>query len=288
MKALLKDGSQVSVVDAPAPALAAADDVLVRVVRAGICRTDVYAAEGLLPCKERVILGHELAGVVVACGPRAARAAIGARVTVDPRRTGGFLGVDRDGAFAELLVVPDGALVALPADMAFEVGAYVEPVAAALAVLGVGLSRAGRGVVYGDGRIARLTHAVLAAHGFARVDAVEEGALGEDTYDFAIETSATTEALRELVRAVRPGGTLVLKSRPARPPELDVRAVVLKELALRGASYGRFDDAVALLAGGRLDLADHFGPTAPLSGFAAAFAASSARGARKLFLAPGE
>ena len=286
MRALLKDGPRVGVVDVGEPALAAEDDVLVRVVRAGICRTDVYAAEGRLSCKERVVLGHELAGVVVGHGTRARAmgVAAGDRVTVDPRKTGGFPGVDRDGAFAELMVVPAAAIVRLPRDLPFEVGAYVEPVAAALAVLEAGLSRAARGVVYGDGRISLLTHAVLLAHGFERVERVEEGPLPADTYDFAVETSATTAALRELVGALRARGTLVLKSRPASSPELNVRELVMKELTLRGVAYGSFEDAVALLAGGRLALSEHFGATFPLERFAEAFAASTARGARKVFL----
>jgi L-iditol 2-dehydrogenase len=288
MRALLKDGPRVGVVDMEEPALAAEDDVLVRVVRAGICRTDVYAAEGRLPCKERVVLGHELAGVVVGHGARACATGVaeGDHVTVDPRATGGFPGVERDGVFAELVVVPAGAIVKLPKDLPFEVGAYVEPVAAALAVLGAGLARAARGVVYGDGRISLLTYAVLTAHGFERVERIEEGPLPADAYDFAVETSATTPALQELTRALRVRGTLVLKSRPAASPEVNVREIVTKELTLRGVAYGSFEDAVALLAGGRLALTEHLGPTFPLERFVEAFAASTARGARKVFFAP--
>ena len=44
-------------------------EVLIRVVAAGVCRTDLYAARGRLPVRDQVILGHEFSGVVDAVGP---------------------------------------------------------------------------------------------------------------------------------------------------------------------------------------------------------------------------
>jgi L-iditol 2-dehydrogenase len=154
--------------------------------------------------------------------------------------------------------VPDG----LP----LRVAAYTEPVAAALAVLHAGIAPEERGLVHGGGRIARLVHQVLCAHGFERVDLglPEGGPAPADAYDFAVETGGGTAALRALVDAVRPGGRIVLRSRLAEPVGLDLLQVVPKELTLRAVHYGSFAAAVALLASGRLELGDVLGPARPL------------------------
>jgi L-iditol 2-dehydrogenase len=80
--------------------------------------------------------------------------------------------------------------------------------------------------------------------------------------------------LKEAALALRPGGTLVLKSRPARAVEIDVAYAVRHELTIVGRSYGPFDDAVAWLSTGRISVDDLVGETFPLERFDAAFAAA--------------
>lgn len=58
-----------------------ADEVLVRVAAAGVCRSDLHLAEGLLGNRRwPIVLGHEGAGVVEAVGERIAHVAPGDRV----------------------------------------------------------------------------------------------------------------------------------------------------------------------------------------------------------------
>ena len=106
----------------------------VRVAFAGVCRTDLFVADGRLPSRDPVVLGHELSGVVDEAGPASGFAA-GERVTVDPLlpcgrcaacqdagaratraacRAPEMLGVARHGAFADRLVVPASALHRVP------------------------------------------------------------------------------------------------------------------------------------------------------------------------------
>ena len=97
-------------------------ELLIRVAVAGVCRTDVYVAQGRLSSADPLILGHELAGVVAEPGPGDHGFAAGNRVAVMPaipcgtclRCTSGmpeccphheFLGVGRHGAFAEYMAV---------------------------------------------------------------------------------------------------------------------------------------------------------------------------------------
>lgn len=130
-----------------------------------------------------------------------------------------FLGVGRNGAFAEYIAVPAQVVHHLPQALSFREGAYAEPVCASLAVLKAGIQPGERGLIYGDNRIAELTKRVLSTAGLPAVEThrMDSSMLLEtDAYDFVIETQPVARAFDEIIRVVRPGGRLILKSRP--PP----------------------------------------------------------------------
>ncbi len=298
MRAVVRDGNGVSLVQAPRP-VRPPGWLRLRVLLAGICRTDLYAAEGLLSVSGPRILGHELVGQVLEADPGSAMAT-GTRVTVAPllpcgachgcRRSAAcleprMLGVAVDGAFAEELVVPETSAHRVPGDLSLRRAAYTEPIAASLAVLGAPIRREQRGAVLGSGRIATLTARILDAHGFARVELLADLAADPGAFDFLVETSATEEVLAAALRGVRPGGVVVLKSRPPRAVAIDVARAVLHDVTLAAVGYGSFPDAVRLA--GELPVDDLLGDVFPLEAFAAAFArARDERGAAKLFLSP--
>lgn len=299
MRALVKEGSSVTLARVPRPAIRAPEDVLIRVVRAGLCRTDVYVAQNLLASRDPVILGHELSGVVEETGSAVQHVAPGDRVSVMPLLSCGgcpscraalpqrcsrakMLGVEENGAFAEYLLAPARAVYRLPANLPWEWGAYAEPVAASLAVLQAEIHPAQRGLVYGSGRIAELTWRILRAKGFLSVEQGE--AKEEDAWDFIIETRVSEEAMADMIRALRPGGLLVLKSRQVRPVLMDLRRAVQKELRFVATHYGRFEEAIALLAEGKLEVSDLLGGCYPLSAYRELFADSSET--KKVFFDP--
>jgi propanol-preferring alcohol dehydrogenase len=109
-----------------------AQEVRVHVLICGICRTDLHIAEGDLPAgKERLVLGHEIVGVVDEVGEGVTRVRIGQKVGVtwlghtcgvckhcragrenycpDFQATGR----DRDGGFAEYTLAHEDALFSL-------------------------------------------------------------------------------------------------------------------------------------------------------------------------------
>ncbi len=185
-----------------------------------------------------------------------------------------MLGVDRDGAFAEFLLVPEECVIAVPAGLPPLAAAYLEPVAASLAVLKADLHPGQRGLLLGENRIAELTRRVLAAHDFHHLATWSAGQPEPEpgVYDFAIETHATPGILEVMMRALKRGGLAVLKSRPASAVSLDVRKAVLRELRFHGVNYGSFDDAIRLLASGRLELDGLLGPVFALEEYEALFA----------------
>lgn len=118
-------------------------DVLVEVRAAGICHSDAhYRAGRSASLRPPVTPGHEVSGVVVACGPGVPAPVVGARVCLHYLvtcgachaciagreqwcTTGRMLGHHRDGGWAEHLVVPARNAVPLPDEIPFEHGAVL-------------------------------------------------------------------------------------------------------------------------------------------------------------------
>src|SRR5262245_23287671 len=131
MAALVKDETSCSVRRVAAPRAPGPREVVVRVAYAGLCRTDLYAAEGRLPTSVPVVLGHEGSGIVHAAGPRT-RLRPGEPVTILPRVACGAcpscaaglgpldcdaprrLGLDEDGVFAEYVKLPEASAASVP------------------------------------------------------------------------------------------------------------------------------------------------------------------------------
>lgn len=176
MLALTYDGGEIRLREVPRPT-AGPGEALIRVLVAGICRTDIEIARGYM--NFRGVLGHEFVGVVEECEDRGW---LGTRVVGEinlacgscsycqarltrhcPDRTVlGILG--KDGAFAEYLTLPIQNLHEVPEGMANETAVFVEPVAAGMEILAqvdpALLSRR-RVAVLGDGKLGILAARVL-------------------------------------------------------------------------------------------------------------------------------
>ena len=279
-------------------------EVIIQVEVAGICRTDLYAGRCQLGCPPGRILGHEFAGVVKAVGAAVDDLDIGTRVTANPFlpcekcpacekgehancQTPLFLGVDRDGAFADDVAVPRRAVHVVPPSLTWREAAYVEPVAASLAVISAPLPPGKPGLVVGAGRIALLTLRILKAYGFEDVEVASLHDLEGCTrsYAFVVETNAAKHGLGRALDVVESGGLVVLKSRPAQPVPFALDLAVRRQLTLVGVHYAPFADAIELLASRRLQVDDLLGPVYGLDECAHAFAAD--QGHLKRFLSPG-
>lgn len=128
------------------------DEVLIRVMAAGVCGTDLHifdGAKGASECFPPVILGHEFSGIVEAVGKAVTRVKTGDHVTVDPSimcgkcyscQTGkphfcesySATGVTYDGGFAEFCKAKEEQLYILNPEVSFEEGALCEPLGCCL------------------------------------------------------------------------------------------------------------------------------------------------------------
>lgn len=287
-------------------------EALVRVLRAGICNTDLELVRGYYPFKG--ILGHEFVGRVEQ-GPEdlvgkrvvgeinavchECEACLEGRRTHCERRT--VLGiVGRDGAFAEYLSLPVENLHAVPEAVTTDEATFVEPLAAALEIQQqIAIRPRDRVLVVGDGKLGQLIARTL---GLAGRNLVVVGRharklgllrdLGISTrrdrpagrFDVAIECTGSHLGFELARLALRPRGTLVLKSTYAGSLTLDASALVVDEITVVGSRCGPFEPALRLLAEGKIDVRSLIDARYPLSRAPLAFERAERTGTLKVLL----
>ncbi len=314
MKALWLENNQLQLrSDVPIPE-PPPGEALVRVVRAGICNTDLELLRGYYPYTG--ILGHEFVGVVEQ-GPKQL---VGQRVVGEINAVCGecrfcrsgqpthcenrtVLGiVNRNGAFAEYLTLPYANLHPVPDTVPTDVATFTEPVAAALEIQQqVSVRPDDRVLVVGDGKLGQLVAQTLALTGcellvvgrhrnkLDRLAArgIKTGladAVTERAFDLSVECTGNPEGFAIARRALRPRGTLVLKSTYADRLTFDVSSLVVDEITLIGSRCGPFPQALQLLSQEKLDVNYLIQTRYPLDEAIAAFDRAQERGVLKVLL----
>lgn len=278
MKAVVRSNSEVRLKEIPFPACIQPDDVIVRVKIAGLCRTDVYVGLGYIPAKEDIVLGHEFSGEIVECGAHVSHLSAGERVSIMPifnRKelswpiqvhkdiftSQAMLGIHFDGCFSEYVRVPVSAIVPLPADMPFKTGAYLEPVAASLSILQANINRNERGLIWGNNRIAELLTRVMHAHEFTHIETLSSLSkdIPDSSYDYLVESTASKDNFEEMLRLVKPGGKIIIKSRQFEPVGIRFFSLIQKEITLQAVNYAPIRNAMQLLSSPAFKVEDLFG-----------------------------
>jgi threonine 3-dehydrogenase len=345
MKALRKIAPEpgLVLVDVPEP-VAQPGEVIVEVEAASICGTDLHihrwdewSARRVRP---PVTLGHELAGTVVEVGAEVHHVAPGDYVSAESHVTCGMcffcrtgqahmcerteiLGVDRDGAFARFVAIPETVVwrndrSKLPPEIATLQEPFGNAVFAtseqdlagrSVAVLGCGpvglftiaIARAsGAAVVLAaDLHPFRLELAVrMGAHATVDVDETPDAAewfRGHHEgrgFDVVFEMSGAPRAIADSFKIARSGGRVILFGIPSRPVEIDVaEALIFKNLdvlALSGRRiFATWYKTRWLLESGVVDLRPLITHELPLEDFESAFAALEAGDACKIVVHPG-
>ena len=267
--------------DLPAPR-PAPGEALLRVRLAGICGTDLALMRGYYAF--RGIPGHEFVAEVVHAPDAPQRE--GERVCAEINlpcgecalcRTGRprhcacrrVVGIrDHDGAFAEYISLPLANLHPVPESIPDEAAVFCEPLAAALRILEQVPLVAGTPVlVVGAGRLGQLVAAVLARqscavqvvarHPLQRTLLEQRGIawLSEDAvpaagFDYVVEASGAPVGFELARRALRPCGTLVLKSTYPGNVAVNLAALAVDEITVLGSRCGSFAPSLELLAAG--------------------------------------
>ena len=263
------------------------DEVLVRVLACGVCRTDLHVIDGELPFhRDRVIPGHQVVGEVASVGSAVRRLAPGdlvgaawlrsscgicewcrsGRENLCPDST--YTGWDFDGGYAEYLTIPAAFAYPLPEG--------TDPVRTApLLCAGIigyrALQRAmlppgGNLGLYGFGSSAHLTAQIAKAAG-ARIFAITRGAanqelaraLGADfiggqdatpdePLDSAIIFAPAGEIVPQALAATKRGGTVVIAGiHMSDIPAMDYERGLFYERDLRTVTANTRADGEAFL-----------------------------------------
>ncbi len=315
MRALYWDGRDLCFV--PSFAAPTADSTaLIKVHLAGICATDLQIFHGYMGFTG--IPGHEFVGSVQA-GPREI---IGKRVVGEinfgcgecdlcrrdldrhctSRRVMGIL--NAHGAFAEYVSVPLKNIHLVPENLSDEEAVFVEPLAAAFEILTQVQAKPQDDVlVLGDGKLGNLCAQVLQLAG-TNVTAVgkypDKLALLDNigvrtlllekwqphAYDIVVEATGSAAGLELALSAVRPRGTLVLKSTIAGKHQVSLAPLVINEINVIGSRCGPFPQALAALAAKQISVTPSIEKIYNLSDGVLAVAHAGKPGARKILLRP--
>ena len=288
MKALRVNDGGVGVEEVPVPG--AESEALVRVVKSGICNTDLEIARGYAGFKGTI--GHEFVGVVEKCDD--SPELVGTRVVGeinagcgrcdlcragDPRHcaTRTVLGiVARDGAHAEFLTLPSRNLIAVPDIVSDEAAVFAEPLAAAYGIAErLEIRPETKVAVIGDGKLGLLcamtarirTDSVVLIGKHAEKMAIV-GKLGVETFvrghgdlppasfDVVIEASGSESGFTTALELVRPLGQIVLKSTFHGAASWETSRIVVDEISIVGSRCGRLAPAVELLASNTIRIDD--------------------------------
>jgi L-iditol 2-dehydrogenase len=305
--------------DVPDPA-PGEDEVLVRVKACGICGSDVHGLDGSTGRRiPPIIMGHEAAGVIVDSGPGVRGWQVGDRVTFDSTIYCGVCGYCRrgklnlcdnrrvlgvscgdyrqNGAFAELLAVPQRILYRLPEELSFEQAALVEALSVAFHAVGrMPICINDTAVVVGTGMIGLLVVQSLRLAGCGHVIAVDldpgrlelatklgadEGLKSDEQdvvgrmleltdgrgADIAFEVVGVTPTLQLATACLCKGGALGLIGNVSPAVEFALQSAVTRELTLYGscASNGEYRACLDMIARGSIDVESMISAVAPLA-----------------------
>lgn len=329
--------------DVPEPVLQD-DEVLVRIKAAGICGSDIHGMDGSTGRRiPPLIMGHEASGTIEQTGKNVIGWKQGDRVTFDSTiykkedwytrnkmynlsdgrmvlgvSTGEF---KKDGAFAELVTVPQHILHTIPENVSFTEAALTEPAAVALHAIRLSsLQETDTVLIIGAGMVGTFIIQLLKLQGCKHIIAVDtdkdrlnmarhsgsdyiftpdDPALLATIYeltdnrgaDIAFEVVGISATIQKAIACIRKAATLVLVGNLSPSVEIPLQQVVARQLKLQGscAINGEYPEILQLIAGGRLDVKSILSAEAPLKDGVGWFQRlyNKEKGLMKVILKPG-
>ncbi|MEO6835583.1 MAG: L-threonine 3-dehydrogenase [Candidatus Tumulicola sp.] len=340
MKALSKlaPGPGFRLTDVPVPSIGPTG-VLIHVEKAGVCGTDQHIYNWDTWAQARIepplVVGHEFMGTVAAVGDAVRSVRIGDRVSAEGHiadltcllcRTGHahicerveIIGVDRDGAFAEYVAMPEFNVWKLDPAIPDEYAAIFDPLGNAVhTVMAAGVSIKSV-VITGVGSIGLMAIPVARAAGAASVYAIDVNPaklelakrLGADATflatqpglveeiktltngdgaDVLLEMSGSGVAIDAGLQMVRNGGTAALLGIPSDAVNINLaERIIFKGLTVLGINGRRMFETwyqtQALVKSGRIDLGSIITHVLPYTQFDRAFELMRSGEAAKIVL----
>jgi len=264
------------------------NEVLIKIRKSAICGTDVHIwkwdewSAKTVPVP--MVVGHEFCGEIVDCGPGSSKYQIGQRVAGEGhivcgacrncragrgqlcRNTLG-VGVNRPGAFAEYLCLPESNVIPIPDDIPDEIAAIFDPFgnavhtalsfdlvgedvlitgAGPIGIMGALVAQkvGARKVVITDIAPYRLELArkmgvqtVVDVSAVKLRDVMDEIGMTEG-FDVGLEMSGAADAMRQMIARMNNGGKIALLGIAPTAFAVDWNEIIFKMLTVKGI-YGR-------------------------------------------------
>lgn len=338
MKALVKAKAEKGLwlQDVPEPQVGP-NDVKVKILRTAICGTDMHIwnwdewAQRTIPVP--MVVGHEFVGRIVEFGGNVSGFEVGQVVSGEGHVVCGRcrncmagrrhmcadakgIGVNREGAFAEYLVLPAANLWVHDANIDLDIASIFDPFGNAVHtalqfdVLGEDVLVVGAGPIgimaaavcrhagarhvvvsdLNDERLALARRMGATATVNPTVQKIEDiqVELGmTEGFDVGLEMSGSQPGLTSLIANMAHGGRIAILGLPANPPTIDMDKIIFSMLTLKGV-YGReifetwYKMSVFIQSG--LDLSSIITHRLPIDRFEEGFAAMASGEAVKVVL----
>jgi len=316
MNALVLEKGKLRLKDIPTP-VPLEDEALVRVLKAGICNTDLEIVKGYMDFEG--VPGHEFVGQIVespektwegkrvvgviniACG-KCELCQEGKEKHCPSRNVLGIY--KKNGAFAEYLTLPMKNLHFLPQSIGNKEAVFIEPLAASLEILEqTKIGRDDSVLVLGDGKLGLLAAQVMKI----RTDRVcclgkhkrklevlkkrkiktflKGQGIGEK-FDIVVEATGDKEGLKEALFLVKPRGKVILKSTYHEEANIDTSKIVVDEIQLIGSRCGPFPKAISILKRNLIEVLEMVDGDFPLDKAIEAFELAQRPGTMKVLITP--
>ncbi len=179
--------------------------------------------------------------------------------------------VNRDGVFAEYTTLPLENLHLVPDEVSDAAAVFSEPLAAALEIQQqVQIRPTDRVLLIGAGRLGQLIAQtlvltgcdlkVVARHPLQKnllagrgIRLIEAEDVHHWRYDLVVEATGSPSGFELAQKALRPRGTLILKSTYKGDMTVNFSSIVVDEIQLIGSRCGPFEPALRLLAKKQVD-----------------------------------
>jgi len=317
MKAVVLINGELKVEDIPSP-VPAEGEALIKVIKAGICNTDLELIKGYMDFEG--VLGHEFVGCIVEAPEKDW---VGKRVVAEINischecemcQAGNskhclsrqVLGIQKkDGVFTEYVTLPSSNLHVLPSEISDIEAVFVEPLAAALEILEqIHIRRKHKVLVLGDGKLGLLIaqviqtqtpHVFCVGHHPRKLSilqkkgiqtSLEECQKLSQIFDVVVDATGSPKGLSEALFCIKPRGKIVAKSTFHGESTIDLSRMVVDEIQLIGSRCGPFEKALEFLKKRLIDVIEMVDANFPLEEAQEAFELAKKPETIKILLTP--
>lgn len=290
MNALWLENNAISLRKVPGPQKPG--EALIRIRKAGICSTDLELVKGYYPYtgilghefvgevvtltphpspvgRGELKVGDRVVGEINAVCNQCEQCLNGRATHCENRTVLGI--VNRDGVFAEFTTLPLSNLHRVPASIPDEMAVFTEPLAAALEIQEqVQVKPTDRVLLVGAGRLGQLIAQTLSLTGcdlrvVARhkrqqnlltargIRLIAEENVQPWRWDIVVEATGSPGGFELARKAIRPRGTLVMKSTYKGEMSVNFSSIVVDEVNIVGSRCGPFAPALRLMESRQVD-----------------------------------